>query len=51
MVGVKLDVRAKTEAINFDVKAKLEESEERKSQMVVVGFRLFLATKPSIVEV
>jgi hypothetical protein len=31
------------------VKAKLEEK-ERKSQMVVVGFSLFLTTKPSIVK-
>jgi hypothetical protein len=49
LVGVKLDVKAKAETVNFDVKAKLEER-ERKSQMVVVGFRLFLATKPSIVK-
>lgn len=49
MAGVRLDVKAKTETVNFDVKAKLEER-ERKSQMVVVGFSLFLTTKPSIVK-
>jgi len=50
LVGVRLDVKGSgAETINFDVKAKLEER-ERKSQMVVVGFSLFLATKPSIVK-
>jgi len=49
LAGVRLDVKAKTETVNFDVKAKLEER-ERKSQMVVVGFSLFLTTKPSIVK-
>jgi hypothetical protein len=49
LTGVRLDVKAKTETVNFDVKAKLEER-ERKSQMVVVGFSLFLTTKPSIVK-
>ncbi|MGQ9623984.1 MAG: hypothetical protein ACUVUF_01150 [Candidatus Bathycorpusculaceae bacterium] len=49
MVGVKLDVKARAETVNFDVKAKLEER-ERRSQMVVVGFSLFLATKPSVVK-
>ncbi len=35
--------------VTFDVKAKLEER-ERKSQMSVVGFALFLSTKPSVVK-
>jgi len=35
--------------VNFDVKTKLEEK-ERKSQMSVIGFSLFLSTKPSIVK-
>lgn len=50
LVGVRLSVKSgETETVNFDVKAKLDEK-ERKSQMVVVGFNLFLATKPSIVK-
>jgi hypothetical protein len=50
LVGIRLDVKGGgVETVNFDVKAKLEER-ERKSQMVVVGFSLFLATKPSIVK-
>jgi hypothetical protein len=49
LVGVRLDVKTNAEAVNFDVKAKLEER-ERKSQMVVVGFSLSLSTKPSIVK-
>jgi hypothetical protein len=50
LVGIRLGVKGGgVETINFDVKAKLEEK-ERKSQMVVVGFSLFLTTKPSIVK-
>jgi hypothetical protein len=49
IVGVKLDVKGGAGAVNFDVKAKLEEK-ERRSQMVVVGFSLQLTTKPSIVK-
>lgn len=49
LVGIKLGVREGAESINFDVKARLEER-ERKSQMVVVSFSLFLTTKPSIVK-
>jgi hypothetical protein len=49
LVGVKLDVKARAETVNFDVKAKLEER-ERRSQTVIVGFSLFLATKPSVVK-
>ena len=50
MVGVRLNVKGGgLETVNFDVKAKLEER-ERKSQMVIVGFSLFLNTKPSIVK-
>lgn len=49
IVGVKLDVKGGVGAVNFDVKAKLEEK-ERRSQMVVVGFTLQLTTKPSIVK-
>lgn len=37
------------ETVTFDVKAKLEEK-ERKSQMSLVGFSLFLSTKPSVVK-
>ncbi|MGQ9530332.1 MAG: hypothetical protein ACUVQX_02470 [Candidatus Bathycorpusculaceae bacterium] len=47
--GVRLDVRSGAEAVNFDVKAKLEER-ERRSQMIIVDFKLFLATKPSLVK-
>jgi hypothetical protein len=35
--------------VNFDVKAKLEEK-ERKSQMSIIGFTLYLSTRPSIVK-
>ena len=50
LVGVRLSVKSgEAETVNFDVKAKLEEK-ERKSQMVVVGFNLFLSTKPSVVK-
>ncbi|MEM3783564.1 MAG: hypothetical protein QXY88_00830 [Candidatus Bathyarchaeia archaeon] len=49
IVGIKLDVKGGVGAVNFDVKAKLEEK-ERRSQMVVVGFSLQLTTKPSIVK-
>jgi hypothetical protein len=49
LVGVKLDVKVGVDTVNFDVKAKLEER-ERKSQMIVIGFNLFLTTKPSIVK-
>lgn len=50
LVGARLVVKGTAiETINFNVKAKLEER-ERKSQMVLVGFSLSLATKPSIVK-
>jgi len=49
IVGVKLDTKGGAGAVNFEVKARLEEK-ERKSQMVVVGFILQLNTKPSIVK-
>ncbi|MEM3789441.1 MAG: hypothetical protein QXN95_06220 [Candidatus Bathyarchaeia archaeon] len=49
IIGVKLDVKGGAGTVNFDVKARLEEK-ERKSQMVVVGFNLQLATKPGIVK-
>jgi hypothetical protein len=50
LVGIRLGAKGGgVETVNFDVKAKLEEK-ERKSQMVVVGFSLFLTTKPSIVK-
>ncbi|MEM3765436.1 MAG: hypothetical protein QXU46_00230 [Candidatus Bathyarchaeia archaeon] len=49
IVGVKLDVKGGAGTVNFDVKARLEEK-ERRSQMVVVGFNLQLATKPGIVK-
>jgi calcineurin-like phosphoesterase len=40
LVGVRLDVKSGAENVNFDVKAKLEER-ERKSQMVILDFKLF----------
>jgi hypothetical protein len=50
LAGVRLSAKGSgAETINFDVKAKLEEK-ERKSQMVVVGFNLSLATKPNVVK-
>jgi hypothetical protein len=50
LTGVRLGVKGGgAEAVNFDVKAKLEEK-ERKSQMVIVSFNLLVATKPSIVK-
>ncbi|MEM3699336.1 MAG: hypothetical protein QXL57_00480 [Candidatus Bathyarchaeia archaeon] len=49
LAGVRLDVKSIAESVNFDVKAKLEEK-ERKSQMVIVDFKLFLTTKPSLVK-
>jgi hypothetical protein len=50
LVGARLGVKGGgVETVNFDVKAKLKEK-ERKSQMVVVSFSLFLTTKPSIVK-
>lgn len=49
LVGVRLGVKSGAETVNFDVKAKLEER-ERKSQMVVLDFKLYLNTKPSIVK-
>lgn len=49
MAGVKLSAKGGDGIINFDVKAKLEEK-EHKSQMVVIGFSLFLTTKPVVVK-
>ena len=49
LVGVRLGVKSGAETVNFDVKAKLEEK-ERKSQMVILDFKLLLSTKPSIVK-
>lgn len=49
IVGVKLDSKGGSGAVNFEVNAKLEEK-ERKSQTVVVGFALQLNTKPGIVK-
>lgn len=49
IAGVRLGVKASARAINFDVKAQLEEK-ERKSQMVIVNFNLLLTTKPSVVK-
>ncbi len=49
VAGTRLGAKGSTGAINFDVKAKLEEK-ERRSQMVVVNFTLFVTTKPSIVK-
>jgi len=49
IAGVRLGVEGGTGAINFDVKARLDEK-ERRSQMVIVNFSLFLTTKPSVVK-
>jgi hypothetical protein len=49
IAGVRLDAKGGTGAVNFDVKARLEEKEWR-SQMVIVIFSLFLTTKPSVVK-
>lgn len=50
LLGVRLDFKSSgVGTVNFDVKAKLEEK-ERKSQMVVVAFSLYLTTKPNIVK-
>ena len=49
MLGVKLAGQVEGEAVNFDVKARLEEK-ERRSQIVTVNFALFLTTKPSLVK-
>jgi hypothetical protein len=49
IAGVRLGVKGGTGAINFDVKGRLEEK-ERRSQMVIVSFSLFLTTKPSVVK-
>lgn len=49
LVGNRVVFKGTVETVNFDVKAKLEER-ERKSQMSVVGFTLFLSTRPSIVK-
>jgi len=49
IAGVRLGVKGGTGAINFDVKGRLEEK-ERRSQMIIVNFSLFLTTKPSVVK-
>ena len=49
ILGVRLTEKTEANTINFDVNAKLEEK-ERRSQMVKVGFSLFLTTKPSLVK-
>ena len=49
LAGTRLSVKSGAETVNFDVKARLEEK-ERKSQMVVLGFNLFLTTRPNIVK-
>jgi hypothetical protein len=49
LTGTRLGAKNVAEAINFDVKAKLDER-ERKSKMVVLGFNLFLTTKPPVVK-
>jgi len=47
--GTRLGVKGSTIAVNFDVKARLDER-IRKSQMVTVSFILSLGTKPSIMK-
>jgi hypothetical protein len=49
IAGARLGAKSGTGAINFDVKGKLEEK-DRRSQMVIVNFSLFLTTKPSVVK-
>jgi len=49
ITGVRLGVKGGTGAVNFNVKARLEEK-ERRSQMVIVNSSLFLTTKPSVVK-
>jgi len=49
VAGVRLSDKGGAGAINFDVKARLEEK-ERRSQMVAVNFGLLLTTKPSVVK-
>lgn len=49
LTGNRMPFKGMVETVNFDVKTKLEEK-ERKSQMSVIGFSLFLSTKPSIVK-
>lgn len=49
LIGSRLSVKGSAEAVNFNVKAKLDER-ERKSQTVILGFGLLLTTKPSIVK-
>ncbi len=49
MSGVKLTEVQSGRQVNFDVKARMEER-ERRSGLVVVGFALYVGTKPSIVK-
>lgn len=49
IAGVRLGVKGDTGAFNFDLKGRLEEK-ERRNQMVIVNFSLFLTTKPSVVK-
>jgi hypothetical protein len=49
IAGARLSLKGSTGAINFDVKAKLEEKEHR-TQIVIVNFTLLLTTKPSVVK-
>jgi len=49
LVGNRIFFKGAVGSVNFDVKAKLEEK-ERKSQMSIIGFTLFLSTRPSIVK-
>ena len=49
IAGVRLGAKGGTRANNFDVKARVEEK-ERRNQMIIVNFSLFLTTKPSVVK-
>lgn len=49
IAGIRLGAKGGTGAVNFDVKGRLEEK-ERRSQMVIMDFSLFLTTKPSVVK-
>lgn len=48
MTAAKLSAKNTADFVTFDMKAKLDER-ERKSQMVMLGFNILLATKPPLV--
>jgi len=48
VTAVKLAAKGAADVVTFDVKAKLDER-ERKSQLIILGFSMLLATKPPLV--